>query len=208
MSGYSAEIGANRRSTMGKRHLLLSVAAIALFSAGVFAQTERTMKRINEDSRARIIEQMSAEAGKFKLELNRNSLTLHTTGDTLTIGMKVSGAERAKEGDWLKGVDIAFVYLESNTRNSLPNGFYKVRISETGEGQTKNANSSQGRGGRVASFINAEGRVIKQFPVVGGDGDVGGSPQGIRVTQGLIGGKWTDIFYFESRSEYWAWLAS
>jgi predicted nucleic acid-binding Zn ribbon protein len=204
MSEYVAETVANRKRNMS--NLLLLMAAIALSSTGVFAQTERTITRVNEDSRAKIIEQMSAEAKRFKLELNPNSLTLHNTDRTLTIGMQIMGAERAKKGDWLKGVDIAFVYLDSDTRNPVPNGFYKVRISETTEEQSKAENSSPGRK-RVAAFINAEGRVIKQFPVGGRAGNSEGSPQIMFVRQELFGNGWRDVGYFETRYEYWAWLA-
>lgn len=206
MSEYLAETCANRRRKMRKANPLLSVLAIALLSASVLAQSERTITRVNEDSRAGIIEQMSAEAKKFKLELNRNSLAVHNTNKTLTVGMQVMGTENAKASDLLRGSDVAFVYVDSDNRNSVPNGFYKVRIWESSEARPRPGNSLKGRK-LIASFINVEGRVIKQFPVGVGDGNSGGSPQGIYVQQGLWGGRWYAVSYFESNYDMWAWMA-
>jgi Cu/Ag efflux protein CusF len=206
MLKYHAETCVNRRMKMRKETLLLSAMLIALCSVGVNAQANGTIKRVSEDSRSKIIEQMSAEAKKFNLELNRNSLAFHNTDNTLTVGMQVTGMENARESDLLKGADIAFVYVDSDKRSSVPNGFYKVRISEIKGGRPQPVNSLKGRN-LIASFINVEGQVIKQFPVGIGDSSSGGAPQGIYVQQGLWGGRWYAVSYFASNYDMWAWMA-
>jgi hypothetical protein len=206
MFEYAAVSCAKRSGKMRKENVFLSVVMIALYSVGAYAQTEGAIRRFQEDSRSKIIEQMSAGAKKFKLELDRNSLAFHSTDNTLTVGMQVVGMENPNESDLLKGVDIAFVYVDSDKRNSAPNGFYKVRISEVTRGRPNPGNSLKGRN-LVASFINAEGRVIKLFPVGVGDGNSGGSPQGIFVQQGLWRGRWYAVSYFDSNYDMWAWMA-
>ncbi|HEY0406796.1 MAG TPA: hypothetical protein VGC89_13780 [Pyrinomonadaceae bacterium] len=206
MSEDRGETLEKRSATMSGAKWLLSLVAIALLSVGARAQTEGTIRRVNEEARAKMIEQMSAEARRFSLELNRNSLAFHNTDGALMIGMQVSGAEKAQASDLSKGADVAFVYVDSGRRASVPNGFYRVRIAGSSDARTQPATASKGRG-LTASFINAEGRVVKQFPIGDGEGNSGGSPQGIYVQQGFGGGRWHTVAYFDSNYDMWAWMA-
>lgn len=141
--------------------------SIAVSSVG---EMERAI-RAEDACRSRLVDRMASEARKFKLELNRDSLTVISSRESSIAYAPVIGEQK---GDNLqRGIDVGLLLIGAAGKQGIPNGVYKIRIA------------ASGRKRAMASLINSEGRTIKELvatPVepqayIGGGGNcwVGGT---------------------------------
>lgn len=140
---------------------------IAVNAAG---EMERAI-RAEDACRSRLVDRMANEARKFKLELNRDSLTVISSRESSIAYASVIGEQ--KRSDLQRGIDVGLLLIDAAGKQKIPNGVYKIRIA------------ASGRKRAMASLINYEGRIIKELvatPVepqayIGGGGNcwVGGT---------------------------------
>jgi len=188
---------------MNKKNLILFLLATIISTIAVNAQTDDSIKRSYQSCRSKMIEQMSAEAKKFKMEVNPNTFTSYDTNGGLISAVLVNNAEKATEKEFSSGTDLMLIYVHSDKPKSLPNGFYKVRISEErGRLDTKPLKMRK----YTASFLNGEGRILKQTPVNTGN-NTGNSPAGyIRFGTVFEDGQWKPAIWFSTLREMMLYL--
>lgn len=183
------------------RKIFLTIMVIFILSLGSYSQTGDLSKKSNQGCRAKVIDQIEGEAKKNKMEIDLDTLTsFETKNGSVTVVMEKKSANLS-EKELALGVDFMLIYVNSIKPKSLPNGIYKVKI-----GLDRNSEKSDGGKKYIASFLNSQGRIVRQSPV-GTSNNTGSSPAGyIRFGTVFEDGMWKPAIWFSSYREMILWL--
>lgn len=112
--------------------------------------------RAEDACRSELVDRMTREARKFKLELNGDSLTVISSRESSIAYASVIGEQKGP--DLQRGIDVGLLLIDASRKQGIPNGAYKIRIAASKQ--------SDGRKRALASLINYEGRIIKELVAI------------------------------------------
>ena len=99
-------------------------------------------------------------ARRAGVEINADSLSIHTIGDDITIALSPVKRDDIAPAEFERGVDFMFVYValpDSGEAARIPAGFYTIRVSVDSPIVSEEVEAR-------AEYVGLDGLVVAEFP--------------------------------------------
>lgn len=141
---------------------------IALFCAVTGQAQGQISARVSSAEltlRTQVRDDFNAAARRARVAINTEEFVYASRKGTLIANTGIAGVETLGAEELARGADVLFVLFSTSEKSRLPSGYYKVRVQRASPIPNNQTPNDRLAAGWSASFINAEGRVVGNFPV-------------------------------------------
>lgn len=197
----------NRSSrVVGKIAALIVVVLFCAVTGQAQGQITARISSAELNLRAQVRDDFNAAAKRAKVAVDTDEFVYASRKGTLIANTGIAGVENLGAEELARGADVLFVLFSTSEKSRLPSGYYKVRVQRASPIPNNQTANDRLAVGWSASFINAEGRVVGNFPVkVTPDKATTMARAKIKFTAGITeGGCTVDVHWKDKKGTDWS----